>query len=100
MERKETPTELPTFTSDIDPITQSKLSETDRLLANSMSITRQQLNHYGSLAIAAYNLSVQNAQKIESSEKTLMGIPVKIFLWMMAALGGALASKVIDLLFK
>jgi hypothetical protein len=50
---------VPEFECDIDPVTLSKLSEGDKLMAVSFSKLRQEIRWIGEKTVIAHNMSIQ-----------------------------------------
>jgi len=89
---------------DIDPFTLSKLDEPTRLMAltltglrKDISILRKETRWLAEKVIIVHNISVEHEKLIESTRKTIFGIPLKFFIWVGTAAGGAFIVKVVEL---
>jgi hypothetical protein len=60
---------MPEFECDIDPVTLSKLTPGDRLLAEAFSKLRQEVRWLGEKTITAHNLAVQTQASLMSLVK-------------------------------
>jgi hypothetical protein len=87
--------DMPEFEHDIDPHTMSKLSESDRFMAVTLSKLRQEVRWTGERALLAYNLGVQNAKYIDSVKA-----PSKFLLWIGALVVAGWASTRAGIFFR
>lgn len=86
---------MPEFECDIDPLTLSKLSDADRLLAISLSKLRQEVRWVGTKTILAHNISVQNAKFISKFSG-----PITFLVFVLTAALGAAIVKMVDKIIK
>lgn len=64
---------MPEFECDIDPVTFSKLSSSDQLLAEAFSKLRQEVRWLAEKTVVAHNLAVQTNDRIYTTVKWLAG---------------------------
>lgn len=74
---------MPEFECDIDPVTLSKLTPGDRLLAEAFSKLRQEVRWLGEKTVIAHNLAVQTHERFVTFAK-----------WIGAAVGVAIVEEI------
>lgn len=76
--------QMPEFKHDIDAVTWSKLSESDRHLAEALSVSRQELRWVCEKTIIAHNLAVQTYAKLS-----------KFILWLLSTIGLVILEEIV-----